>query len=121
MLLEELKDHTKIKQWLLKSERDRNKEIGKEVMEKTLRVFSKSIKAIKKHGQMEEILKNGNIHTEDELYIWLGSGRISSKQLITWLPSIKKENKEKENIDEQLKEIESFSKKITTTARKCCR
>ncbi len=109
---------TKIKQWLLKSERDRNKEIGKEVMEKTLRVFSKSIKAIKKHGQMEEILKNGNIHTEDELYIWLGSGRISSKQLITWLPSIKKENKEKENIDEQLKEIESFSKKITTTARK---
>lgn len=108
---------TKIKQWLLKIDRDKNKELGKDIFEKSLRIFGNSLKSFKKSGEFEEIIKSVNVSNEDELYINIGSGKIDPKEVISGLSFAKKMTSDKDR-DEKLSEVESFSNKLTKTVRK---
>ena len=106
---------SKIKQYLLKIERDKNIEVGKEILDKSFRVFSTSIKSLRKNGDFAKIIEDSSSRTEDDFYANVGSGKYSSKQVVEWLPQ---ENKKTEAIQEQLDEIDSFSKSIAHSARK---
>lgn len=105
---------TKIKQWLLKVERDNNKKIGKEILEKALRVFDTSLKSLKKSGEMDIVVKEFSCANEEELFIHIGSGKFTTKSIVKVIPSIKKD----ETPDEKINEIDSFSKNLTNRVRK---
>ncbi len=106
---------SKIKQYLLKIEREKNIEVGKEILDRAFRVFSTSIKSLKKSGVFEKIIEESSARTEDDFYANVGSGKYSTKQVIEWLP---KENIKEDVAQKQLEELDSFSKKISNTARK---
>ncbi|GAB4411977.1 MAG: bifunctional (p)ppGpp synthetase/guanosine-3',5'-bis(diphosphate) 3'-pyrophosphohydrolase [Bacteriovoracaceae bacterium] len=108
---------TKIKQWLLKVEREANKEAGREILEKAFRVFDTSIKSLRKNGSLEQLLSALNVSNEDELYIQVGAGKFTIKDLLVHLPELHKKEEDEESA-KQIEELESFSKKITSQAKK---
>jgi GTP pyrophosphokinase len=109
----------KIKQWLLRIERENNREVGREILEKAFRVFSTSFKSLKKNNDMEIALKQLNITSEDELCILVGSGKFDTKTIISEMPSLKKQQAEIEEKDkEKLDEIADYSEKLAKRVRK---
>jgi len=109
---------TKIKQWLLKIEREANKDAGKDILEKAFRVFDTSVKSLKKSGDFDKLIGELNISNEDELYIQVGAGKYSIKDLLVYLPHLKKNANEEEESDKQIEELESYSKKLTSQVKK---
>lgn len=113
---------TKIKQWLLKIERDSNKKLGKDILEKTFRVFSTSSKSLKKSGELEKIFKAFNVLNEDEFFVQVGSGKISTKDVVSLLQTIgdvvERDGSEQVKIEEKIEKIETYSKKLSNSARK---
>jgi GTP pyrophosphokinase len=101
---------SKIRQWLLKQEREKNAYVGKEIFEKALRLFSSSLKSLKKKGEFDRLLKTLNIPDEEELYIRFGVRKITPKDLTVFFPP-----KESTVDEEKIKEIDSFQKKLTKT------
>ena len=111
---------TKIKQWLLKIEKDENKQIGIDVAEKTLRLFSTSAKTLKKNAEeWGNILRACNVSNEDELYINLGSGKLTTKHFVGSSSLLKKQDKnETLELDKKIKELDTYSQKLTHTVKK---
>jgi GTP pyrophosphokinase len=106
---------TKIKQWLLKVERESNRKMGKEVLEKALRIFSTSIKTLKKNHELEDLLSEFKSKNEDDLFVHIGSGKYVAKEIVDYLKLSKEEDKE---IDKKIDEIDTYSKKLSQRARK---
>lgn len=107
---------TKIKQHLLKIERDQNKELGKEILEKAFRVFGTSLSKILKSGDLTKAASEFKYVDEEELYIHVGSGKYSAKDVIEKIPTLKKE--EDQDDKKKLEEINSYSQKLSRTIRK---
>lgn len=107
---------TKIKQWLLKIERERNKDLGLEILEKALRAVGTSIKAVKKSGELEKAYLETGCSNYDELCINLGSGKTSAKDLLSNIDSLKKDQKILS--DSALDEIDTYKKKLTRNVKK---
>lgn len=110
------KARNKIKQWLLKIERENNKELGREVLEKAFRVFSTSIKSVKKSGELEKVLTKFQVSNEDELFINIGSGKFSAKDIIGEIPTLRK-SEDLQDIQTKISEIDNFTTKVTKKAR----
>ncbi|MGB0452268.1 MAG: RelA/SpoT family protein [Bacteriovoracaceae bacterium] len=108
---------TKIKQWLLKIERDNNKKVGKEIIEKALRVFGTSLKAIKKSGDIDKVVKGLHCANEEEFYIYIGSGKVQPKEVVQYIPGLNIEEDEPEN-NEKIQEIDSYTEKLTKNIRR---
>ena len=106
----------KIKQWLLKVEREKNKDVGKEILEKAFRVVGTSMKNAFKLGELTKVLKSLGASNEDDLLINVGSGKLTAKQVVEEFPSLRRAEDEKTT--NELDEIDSFSKKLSKTARK---
>lgn len=105
---------SKIKQWLLKIERDNYKEAGKEILEKAFRVVGISLKGAKKSGDFDKMIQGLSVANEEDLYVGLGNEKISAKLALEQLP----ENKEIiDSKKEELEEIDSYSKKLTKSVR----
>ncbi len=109
------KAKTKIKQWLLKIERENSKTIGKDVLEKSFRVFGTSLPKVLKSGDLKKACKNFNATNEDELFIMVGSGKFSARDVVNAIPTIKSDDGE---IDEQIIEIDSYTQKLSKNAKK---
>lgn len=107
---------TKIKQHLLKIERDQNKELGKEILEKAFRVFGTSLSKVLKSGDLAKAASEFKYTDEEELYIHVGSGKYSAKDVIEKIPTLKKE--EDQDDEKKLEEINSYSQKLSKTVRK---
>lgn len=107
---------TKIKQHLLKIERDQNKELGKEILEKAFRVFGTSLSKVLKSGNLAKAAGEFKYTDEEELYIHVGSGKYSAKDVIEKIPTLKKE--ESSDDEKKLEEINSYSQKLSKTVRK---
>jgi GTP diphosphokinase / guanosine-3',5'-bis(diphosphate) 3'-diphosphatase len=105
---------SKIRQWLQKAERDINKEAGVSLLEKGLRVFSSSIKSLKKKNMWEKALEQFNCKSEDELYINIGSGKTPIKELIS---KIFPPEGDEPDSDKKMEVIESYSEKLSQKAR----
>jgi len=108
---------TKIKQWLLKLEKERNKEAGKDILEKGLRVFGISWKNFLKSSDLRATLDKFNATNEEELCIHVGSGKVNAKDIVKSLSIVKKQFQE-DSIVEKISELDSYSKKITVSARR---
>ena len=110
------KAKSRIKAWLLRTERDRNIGIGKESLSKSLRTFGTSSKNIIKNNLFEKPMEVLGLESLDDLYVNLGSGKFSMNKVIELIPGLKeKKNKQKktrEGIDHTL------SSKIAKTAKK---
>jgi guanosine-3',5'-bis(diphosphate) 3'-pyrophosphohydrolase len=107
----------KIKAWLQKVEKETHRDTGKDILEKALKVFGTSLKAIRKNSEFNEMIKRMGVPNEEELLANLGAGKFSPKTLIANLPSLKKTENSDEKL-EKLKELESYSEKVTTSVRK---
>jgi GTP pyrophosphokinase len=105
----------KIKQYLLKVERDRNKDLGKEILEKAFRVYGSSIKSLNKTGELDKAYQNLSLSNMDELYIQVGAGKYAPNDVLSHIPSLKIHAKED---DEKQKEISTYSQKLSQAARK---
>ena len=106
---------TKIKQYLLKVDRDHNKEEGLDLFEKACRVFGTSLKSIKKVGDDEKLVESFSCANFDDLLIQIGAGKLDVKNVLTEVPSIKKKAKESTDDDssKKLEELNSFSKSLS--------
>lgn len=109
---------TKIKQYLLKVERERNREMGIELFEKALKTYSTSIKALDKKNDFNKVYDALNIKSVDELFLHIGSGRFTIKQVLELLPSIDYQNEDDETKEKKKKEFESLFNQISTSAKK---
>jgi GTP pyrophosphokinase len=108
---------TKIKQWLLKIERDANKEAGRDILERAFKVFDTSIKAFKKHSDLDRVAREFNLVSEDELLVQLGDGKFTARDVIAKIPGLAEKQETVEHSD-KIKELESYTKELTTTVRK---
>ncbi len=114
------KARSKIKQWLLKVERDENRELGREILEKAFKVFGTSIKSLKKNNEFKVFFDDHHISDEEELCVLVGSGKFTAKQILENIPSLKDlaAKVDAPEIEEKISEIESYSNKMTKNVRK---
>ncbi len=112
------KARSKIKQWLLKIERDENRELGRDVLEKAFKVFGTNIKALKKNNEFKELFDKEHISDEEEMCVLVGSGKFTAKQILEYIPSLREAVSKQETTDiEKITEIESYSNKMTKNVR----
>ena len=112
------KAKSKIKAWLLRVERDRNIEVGKETMEKAFKVFGTTLKAATKKGYLDLIKTSIHAKSDDEIFIHVGSGKHTADKLLNAVPGMSTEVDSPEDFVEKLKEINSLSNKLTKTAKR---
>jgi guanosine-3',5'-bis(diphosphate) 3'-pyrophosphohydrolase len=110
------KARSKIKQWLLKVERDENRDLGRDILEKAFKAFNTSLKSLKKNNEFKDFFDEYHIIDEDELCVQVGSGKFSAKQVLENIPSLK-ELASKQEISE-IEEIETYSSEMTKNVRK---
>ncbi|MDD0854854.1 bifunctional (p)ppGpp synthetase/guanosine-3',5'-bis(diphosphate) 3'-pyrophosphohydrolase [Halobacteriovorax sp. GB3] len=110
------KAKAKIRQWLLKTERDRNRELGHQMLDKALKLFSVNIKHLLKSHEMKQVLKEFKCKDENELFQFIGAGKYTPKQVIEKVPSIEVEDKEEATT--KIEEIDTLSKKLSKSARR---
>ena len=73
---------TKIKQWIMRQERDQSINLGREILEKSLEQSRINLPNIMKSEQIEAVAKDFSFHTVEDLLANLGFGRLSAKQII---------------------------------------
>lgn len=100
---------TKIKQWLLKTEREKHKKFGEELLEKCLKVYGLSIKTLRKSNDVDRILRHFTLKNEDELLYQVGSSKISPKEILSLLPEVAEMMQEQEA---ELEKIQNDFKKV---------
>ena len=105
---------TKIKQHLLKVERDQSRDIGFDLVEKALKSYGTSVKALDKKNDFNKVYDNLNIKSIEELYLHLGSKRFNIKQILELIPSIGY----KEEDEAPKKKIDSLYNQISSNAKK---
>lgn len=108
---------TKIKQWLLKIERDNNKDLGREILEKAFRVYGTSLKSIDKTGELSKIASELNCSNEDDIFINIGAGKLTAKEVVLTIPSIKR-SEDNDEEEKKIEQIASFSQKVNQQARR---
>ena len=105
---------TKIKQYLLKVDRDQNKDSGLDLFEKACRVFGTSLKSLKKTGDLDKLVETFSAANFDDLLIQIGAGKLEVKSVLTEVPSIKRQTKEDEDDSKKkLEELNSFSNDLS--------
>jgi GTP pyrophosphokinase len=109
---------SKIKQYLMKIERDEHKETGENLLEKALKRFDTSIKSIEKKNEFKFILKRLHYKTLEELFVNIGSNHLPIKDVLVSIPSIAFTETDELEFKEEEKDLESYYKKIAKTARK---
>lgn len=109
---------TKIKQYLLKVERQRNREMGVELLDKALKTYSTNVKALEKKNDFNKVYDQFNLKDLNELYLHIGSGRFTIKQVLELIPSIDFENQDEKQKGKKEKEFDTLYKEISNTAKK---
>lgn len=109
---------TKIRQYLMKIERDEHKEIGEDLLEKALKKFDTSIKSVDKKNEFRAILERHHFKALEELFVNIGSNHIPIKDVLVAIPSVAFSETDELDFKEEDKELESFYKKTQKTARK---
>ena len=87
------KAKTKIRQIVKQQQYERSIEIGKELLDKAAKKYDVSLSKLSKQ-EISAILKKFNLKSEDELYSYMGYGKLSPLQIIHEIkPEIKREIK----------------------------
>jgi len=109
---------TKIRQYLMKVERDEHKIIGEDLLEKALKKFETSIKSVEKKNEFKTILEKHHYKTLEELFVNIGSNHLPIKDVLVAIPSVAFTETDELDFKEEDKDLESFYKKTQKTARK---
>ena len=109
---------SKIKQYLLKLEREQFRSIGEETLEKALKTYGSSIKALDKKNDFNKAFDKLHIKDIAELCLHIGSGRFSIRQILEFLPSIEVDKENDEVKEKKKKEVDTLYKEISNTAKK---
>ena len=102
---------TRIRQWLLRTEKMRKREIGRNVLEKAFQLFGTSLKKIQESGEMKYAMEKFNASSEEDIFLFVGSEKYSTRDIIRAIPTLRK-HKLPDNNDSKIKEINSYSKKL---------
>jgi len=73
---------TKIRQWIMRQERDLSVNLGKEILEKSLEQARINIPNLSKSDQVAAVAKELSLQSQEDLFANLGYGRISVKQVV---------------------------------------
>ena len=76
------KARTKIRQWIMRQERDLSINLGKEILEKSLAQGRINITNIAKSDQVAAVAKDLSFQSQEDLFANIGYGRISVRQVI---------------------------------------
>ena len=109
---------SKIKQYLMKIERDEHRKVGEELLEKALKKFETSIKALEKKNEFKLVLEKYHYKTMEELFVNIGSNHLPIKEILVAMPSVAFTEEDELDLKEEEKEVESYYKKVAKTARK---
>lgn len=104
---------TKINQYLLKVEREKNRELGIDILERTLKILETNIKTLEKEGKFHKVFEYFKYKNLDELYVNVGAGKPKVNEVIALIPGLAEKNP-----TDKLPEIESYVSKVTKTAKK---
>src|SRR5690606_36027391 len=105
----------KIRAYIKQQERDRACELGREILEKTLRKFSLNFNRIEKGGKLKPVIEKLYYKTTDEMLAAIGYGRTTPEDVAKLL--VPKEDFEKFLEAEQSpKKEDSFLKKVFKSA-----
>ena len=74
---------TKIRQWIMRQERDQSINLGREILEKTLEQAKITLSGTIKNEELGAVAKELSLHSIEDLFANLGFGRLSPKQVIT--------------------------------------
>lgn len=105
---------TKIKQHLLKVDRDKNIEIGTEILDKALKDYGQNVKSLQKKKEFMRVYDELNIKDIEELRQSIGSGRILVKKVLEILPSVEYVEAE----ESKKKDYDTLFKKVSGAANK---
>lgn len=107
---------TKIKQYLLKIEREKYRGIGVELLDKALKEYNTNVKTLEKKKEFNKVFDELNVKSVEELYLHLGSGRFLLKQILELISSIDM----KADVDEEKnkKKFDSLYKQVAQSAKK---
>jgi GTP diphosphokinase / guanosine-3',5'-bis(diphosphate) 3'-diphosphatase len=109
---------TKIRQYLMKVERDQHRDIGEDLLDKALKKFETSIKSLDKKNEFRSFLEKHHYKSMEELFVNIGSNHIPIKEVLVALPSVAFSEADELDFKEDDKELESYYKKTQRTARK---
>jgi guanosine-3',5'-bis(diphosphate) 3'-pyrophosphohydrolase len=113
------KARSKIKQWLSKVERDENRELGREILEKAFKVLGTSLKVLKKSNDLKNFFDENHISDEEELFVLVGAGKHAPKHIIESIPHLKEAASKLEVKEiEKIADIETYSNKMVKNVRK---
>lgn len=110
---------TKIKQHLLKVERDQNKKLGEELLEKALKTYGTNTKVLEKKKDFNRVFDQYHIKNMEELSLHIGSGRLQLRQVLELIPSIdfdtssEVEGKKKRDVESLFNQISQNAKKTS--------
>jgi GTP diphosphokinase / guanosine-3',5'-bis(diphosphate) 3'-diphosphatase len=102
---------TKIKQWIMRQEREQSINLGKELLEKSMEQSRITLPNVMKGEELVSIAKELSFHSAEDLLANLGYGRVSAKQVITRL-------KTKLGIVEEEEQPSLVSKMVARITRK---
>jgi GTP diphosphokinase / guanosine-3',5'-bis(diphosphate) 3'-diphosphatase len=108
---------SKIKQYLMKIERDHNRDAGKDLLEKAFRVYGTSLKALKKSNELDKVFDTLKMKDEEELFVHIGSGKYSAQHIIELVPRLNEDGQNKESQEEKLKQIGEFAQSANKLKR----
>ena len=108
---------TKIKQYLLKVDRERAKDAGRDILEKAFKAYNTSIKTLEKSNELEKAYQSFSCSNVDDMFINIGNNKIKAKDVLKQVPSLKNVISD-ESSDEKLEEIDKYSQKVSQTARR---
>ncbi len=74
---------SRIRHWLRQEEQEKSLRIGEEICERVLKRHSLSLKKLIKSGQIKAILHKLHCNSLQDLLVRVGSGKVTSKQLVT--------------------------------------
>lgn len=108
---------TKIKQYLMKVEREEHRVQGEEILEKALKKFETSVKTLEKKNDFKIILDKHHYKNLEELFVNIGSGHLTLKSVLVDIPSIAFTEEDELEVAVP-EEEESYHKRLQKTARK---
>jgi len=107
---------TKIKQYLMKVERDQHREAGEKLLEAALKKFETTVKVLEKRGEFKHILDKLHYKSMEELFVNIGSRHINVRDILILIESVNFSEADELDIKDVVPE-ESYYKKVAKTAR----
>lgn len=102
---------SRIKQWFKQEERERQIVVGKELLLRELKKYNYNLNDFQKETLFSELLQKLGLRSAEELFVLLGTGKLSPKQVIKTYSEI---NKGFPKVEEVLHEAISYPKHSET-------